>query len=101
MVWLRPAWWDPGSYLESGLTLNRDDSYDVEKWGQWLRTHNIDNNDVYRVDFNDDKTRMMVWRYRRNRRGHKYLSMRTGEIARRLPKHYRVKTPPPSWIKRV
>ncbi|KKL49437.1 hypothetical protein LCGC14_2315490, partial [marine sediment metagenome] len=30
MVWIRPAWWDPGGYLGS-LTLNRDDSYDVEE----------------------------------------------------------------------
>ena len=99
MQWLRPKWWDPAGDLSS--TLQKDDHFDIKEWGQWLRTHSIDNHDVYRIDFNDDQTRMMVWRYRRNRRGHKYLSMRTGEIARRLPKHYRVKTPPPSWIKRV
>jgi hypothetical protein len=100
MKWATPDWWTPGSGLSSRI-LHRDDYYDIDEWGEWLDTHGLDNNDVYQIDFNDDKTEMMVYQYRRNRKGRKYVTRRTGGVARRWPQHYRTTSPPPSWRPRV
>jgi hypothetical protein len=78
-----------------GGILRPGNIYDADEWTAFLFLHDIDSEDVYRIDFLDDG-RMTIYRYRRTPEGHLFASDEE-KIATMDPVTIRPKAPFPTW----